>query len=650
MKELSIDIETYSDCDLASCGVYRYAESPGFALLLFCYSIDGGPVQCVDVASGEYIPAEIRAALTDPAVTKVAHNATFERVCLSSYLDGPLLDPAQWFCTMVGAARLGLPLSLKECGKAIGLTEEKAKMKEGTALIRFFSVPFKGRRRMPADDPERWETFKAYCVRDVEVELEILEHIRRAGMPELPQAEKLLYAADQRINDRGVMIDRKLAENATEMDGEIKAALAEEAKALTGLENPNSPTQIKQFLKDSCGIEVESLNKSTLGDLRSMVQYMPRAGRLIEIREELGKTSPKKYAAMLNCVCRDGRVHGLLQFHGAARTGRWAGRLVQLQNLPQNHLSDIDRARNIVKNGDAEELSLYYKNPTRVLSELVRTAFIAKPGYVFHVCDFSAIEARVVAWLAGEKWVLDVFRDGGDIYCANASKMFGVPVEKHGANAELRPKGKIATLALGYGGGVAALEAMGGSKLGLTEEEEKRIVKLWRNANPCIVRMWATLEKSAIAAIKTGRTINANKGLQFSSSNGYLFVRLPSGRSLSYPHAAVEEEPELGGKDGVTYYGVNQVTKKWEKLRTYGGKMTENVVQAIARDILAEVLLQAEARKIDIVFHVHDEIVCECPEGSPLSDIEALFSRAPEWAAGLPLKGAGYSTKFYLKV
>ena len=461
MREIGIDIETYSSNDLVNCGVYKYVEAPDFTILLFAYSVDGGDVQCVDMEQGETLPDEIFAALTDPTITKTAFNAAFERICISKYYGfAEPLDPAQWRCTMVRAARMGLPLSLGQCGEVLKL--EAGKMQEGKTLIRYFSVPGKNGRHLPSDAPDRWETFKKYNIRDVEVEQQILAKVRRLTAPTFDEE---LYTADQEINDRGVMIDRVLVDAAARFDDEYKAQLLAEAQQLTGMENPNSPAQIKEYLSRTTGFTIQSLNKKNLDDLESQLKYWPKAQKVLAIRREMGKTSNKKYNAMQNCVCADGRIHGLLQFCGAARTGRWAGRLVQVQNLPQNHLESLDYARELVRQGDLEEFELNYANVTQVLSELIRTAFIAAPGKTFHVCDFSAIEARVIAWLAGEDWVLEVFRSGRDIYCETASRMFKVPVEKHGQNAELRQKGKIATLALGYGGGVSALEAMGGSMM-----------------------------------------------------------------------------------------------------------------------------------------------------------------------------------------
>ena len=648
MRELGIDIETYSSNDLVGGGVYKYVEAPDFTILLFAYSIDGGPVQCTDLALGEKLPDEVFAALTDPNVIKTAFNAAFERICISVYFfGGKLLDPAQWRCTMVLAARMGLPLSLGQCGEVLRLAE--GKMTEGKTLIRYFSVPGKNGRHLPSDAPDRWETFKKYNIRDVEVEQAIKRKVQRLK----PAAfDEELYVADQEINDRGVMIDRVLVDAAARFDDEYKAQLLAEAQQLTGMENPNSPAQIKDWLHKVTGFTIDSLNKANLDDIDKKLTYWPKAQKVIAIRREMGKTSNKKYVAMQNCVCKDGRIHGLLQFCGAARTGRWAGRLVQVQNLPQNHLESLDFARTLVRHGDLEEFEMNYANVTFVLSELIRTAFIAAPGKTFHVCDFSAIEARVIAWLAGEEWILDVFRNNKDIYCANASRMFKVPVEKHGQNAELRQKGKIATLALGYGGGVSALEAMGGSKLGLTESEEKEIVNLWRDSNPHIVKMWAIIEKAAMTAIKTGQSVTVHRGIVVSRQWGMLTITLPSGRTICYPRAEVGTERNDGWRgdhDIIEYEGVNQTTKKWGKVRTYGGKLTENIVQAAARDILGIVILRAKAAGLNIVFHIHDEIIVEAEPGQTLQEVEALFSKPIDWCRDLPLKGAGYTTPYYLK-
>lgn len=649
MRELGIDIETYSSNNLPDCGVYKYVEAPDFTVLLFAYSIDNAPAVIVDFAQGETLPAEVMAALTDPAVVKTAFNAAFERICLSKYFGfAEPMDAAQWKCTMVRAARMGLPLSLGQCGEVLHLAD--GKMKEGAALIRYFSIPAKnGKRHLPADAPEKWAIFKQYCIRDVDVEQAILRKVRRL---EPAAFDEELYIADQEINDRGVLIDRQLVEAAARFDEEYKAQLLKEAQEITGMENPNSPAQIKDYIHKATGISISSLNKKNLDDLDKQLIYWPKAQKAIQLRREMGKTSNKKYSAMLNCVCADGRIHGLLQFCGAARTGRWAGRLVQVQNLPQNHLEILDEARYLVRQGDLDEFEMNYGNVTQVLSELIRTAFIAAPGHTFHVCDFSAIEARVIAWLAGESWVLDIFRQGGDIYCATASQMFGVPVEKHGRNAELRQKGKIAVLALGYGGAVAALEAMGGARLGLTESEEKEIVRLWRDSNPRIVRLWAIIEKAAITAINTGKDVPIHRGIVVGRKWGMLTITLPSGRTICYPRATVGTEYNDGWRgdhDIIEYEGLNQTTKKWGNIRTYGGKLTENVVQAIARDILGIVILRARKAGLPVVFHIHDEIIVEAAPGQTLEQVEAMFSEPISWCRDLPLKGAGYTTPYYLK-
>ena len=649
MKELGIDLETYSSRDLSKCGVYKYVEAPDFAVLLFAYSVDNGPVSCVDFAQGEELPDEILNALSDPDVIKTAWNAAFERICLSKHfgLSRPF-DPAQWKCTMVRAARMGLPLSLGQCGEVLKLTD--GKMTEGKTLIRFFSMPGRnGVRHLPSAAPDRWDTFKKYCIRDVEVEQALLAKVRRLEPAEF---DEQLYAADQEINDRGVLIDRVLVDNAARFDIEYKAKLLKEAQQITGMENPNSAAQIKEYLKRTTGLAFASINKQNIDEIEGALTYWPKARRVMALRREMAKTSNKKYEAMQTCVCDDGRIHGLLQFCGAARTGRWAGRLVQVQNLPQNHLADLDYARTLVKAGDLEEFEINYANVTQVLSELIRTAFVAAPGHIFHVCDFSAIEARVIAWIAGENWVLDVFREGGDIYCATASRMFGVPVQKHGVNSHLRQKGKISVLALGYGGGVSALEAMGGSKMGLTEYEEKQTIRQWREANPKIVRLWAVTEKAAITAIKTGNTVTIHRGITVGYRWGMLLITLPSGRTICYPRARVSMEYDDGWRGDheiIEYEGMDQTTKKWEITRTYGGKLTENIVQATARDILGVVMLRARRNNLPIVFHVHDEIIAETPIDRPLADVEALFSEPIDWCRDLPLKGAGYSTPYYLK-
>lgn len=652
MKELAIDIETYSSVSLADCGAYKYAESEDFEVLLFAYSIDNGPVEIADLANGEILPCEVMSALTDPEVTKTAFNATFERVCLSAMLgmDG-YLDPSQWDCTMVAAARMGLPLSLAQCGEVLGLDDKgEGKMKEGKALIRKFCTPNKkGERNTHGSDPEGWETFKRYCVRDVEVEQAVRRKVTRLSQP---LWERNLYAIDQRINDRGVLIDVELAKAAEKMDADYKAECMEQAKKITGLDNPNSPAQLKKWLSDRYGANVEKLRKADLEEIKSKLEKHTAAVKVLALRAEMGKTSNKKYSAMLECRCSDDRVRGLLQYYGAARTGRWAGRLVQLQNLPQNHIDDLDAARELAKTGDVEEFGLNYSNVTQTLSELIRTAFVAKEGHVFHVCDFSAIEARVIAWLAGEEWVLDVFRQGGDIYCATASQMFGVEVGKHGPNEGLRKYGKISVLALGYGGGASALEAFGADKMGMSKDDQWDTVRKWRKANPRIVRLWYNVERGARKAITECGEVSINRGVAFRKEFGCLTVQLPSGRKLVYPRADVGEFTNKFGetKDSIRYEGMNQETKKWETIETYGGKMTENIVQAMARDILGVIMFRAVANGYKIVFHVHDEIIVEAdPKEVTLQDIEDIFGIEIEWAKGLPLQGAGYTTPYYKK-
>ena len=649
MKQLAIDIETYSSADLASCGVYRYTEAPDFAVILFAYAVDGGAVRCVDLAMGEKVPDDVVTALTDTTVTKTAYNATFERVCLSKWLGLPAPMSAEgWECTMVRAACLGFPMGLAACGDALGI--EDGKMKEGAALIRYFSKPApNGERRMPQRAPERWKLFKRYCIRDVEVEQAILSKVRRV---EITDTERRLYIADQEINDRGVMADAKMIAKAIEFDNEIRERLIEEARQISGLENPNSTAQLKEYFtrQNILREPAETLSKDQLPKLMERAEFNPKALRMLQIRAALGKTSNKKYQAMAEAMCADGRIRGLMQFYGASRTGRWAGRLVQVQNLPQNHLDDIDRARRAVVDDDLDFFDLSYDNPMQTLSELIRTALIAPEGHTLHVCDFSAIEARVIAWLAEERWVIDVFRSGGDIYCSTASRMFGVEVSKHGPNAHLRQKGKVAVLALGYGGGVSALEAMGASRMGLDEAEELRIVKLWRTANPKIVGLWSTIEQAAKRAIQFGVSTTINRGIVVDRQWGALTITLPSGRLLCYPRASIGEEVgRWGTKQVIEYEGTNQVTRKWGKQRTYGGKLTENVVQAIARDILGEIILRAKDEGLPVVFHVHDEIIVEAPETRPLSDVVEIFDRPVSWCPDLPLKGAGYSTPYYIK-
>lgn len=641
---LGIDIETYSSNDLSKGGVYKYVEAEDFAILLFAYSVNDSPVRVIDLACREQIPDRIITALQDDKVLKTAYNANFERVCIGRYL-GVYLRPEEWDCTMVKAVRLGLPFSLAQCAEVLGL--ENKKMAEGASLIRYFSCPCKltkangGRtRNLPEHDMLKWATFKRYNKRDVEVEQEIRRKLD--GRNPLTETERKAWFLDQTINDRGVMIDVNLARNASIIDDQYKQGLVEELKNLTGLSNPNSVMQLKQWLYDETGLRLSSLDKESVTQLLSSISS-EKAKRVLYIRQELGKTSTKKYKSMLECVCADNRVRGLLQFYGASRTGRFAGRLVQLQNLPQNHIPDIDNARSLVKDGDIDGLMLEYGNVPKVLSELIRTALIAEDGKTFIVCDFSAIEARVIAWIAGEDWVLDVFRNNGDVYCATASQMFGVPVEKHGANAELRAKGKIAVLALGFGGGVNALEKMGGAKLGLSQEEMNDIVTKWRDANKRIVRLWRHVELAAKYVLTQGTESTIERGLRFFWDSVGLCIELPSKRRLYYPKMRINDNGRF------VYEGLNQTTKRWESIETYGGKMTENIVQAIARDCLIDTMLRLESKGFKIVFHIHDETVIEATLDQSLNDIKNVFCEPISWAPGLPLKGEGYVTPYYLK-
>lgn len=645
---LGIDIETYSSEDIAN-GVYRYADAEDFTILLFAYSVNDGPVLITDIAQGEEIPSRIVKALTDPHVIKTAFNAAFERTCLNKFL-GLNMDAEQWECTMVRSAMLGLPLSLDAVGRVLKL--EQQKMQEGKALIRYFSCPCKptkvngGRtRNLPQHAPEKWATFKRYCVRDVEVE----QTIRRiTSAYRIPESEHRLYVADQRINDRGVLVDMDLVTQAIRMDAAYKGWLNAEAMEISGLDNPNSVTQLKAWLEKETDTTVDKLSKKDLPALLASADN-DKVERMLRIRQEMAKTSTKKYEAMKKTACSDGRVRGLLQFYGANRTGRWAGRLVQVQNLPQNHLEDLDYARSLVKSGDLSAVELLFGNVPDTLSQLIRTAFIAKEGCTFLVCDFSAIEARVIAWLAGEQWRLEVFRTHGKIYEASASMMFHVPVDEITKTDPRRQKGKIAELALGYQGGVGAMKTMGGESMGLTEEEMSEIVDNWRNANPAIVRLWKDVEAAARMVIRYGEPVSV-KGLKFFMSLGAMMIQLPSGRCLSYPR------PSVGvnrfGSESICYEGVSQTTKQWCQQETYGGKLVENIVQGIARDCLAITILRLEEKGYPIVFHVHDEVIIEAPENDgihTLQGVEEIFRMPIIWTPGLPLKGAGYTTKYYLK-
>lgn len=645
IKNLEIDIESFSDVDLTKCGVYKYASAPDFEVILFAYSVDGGPVRQVDLACGEKIPAEIIAALEDDTVTKWAFNANFERVCLSRYLGYPTGDylmPDSWRCSMVWAAYLGLPLSLEGVGTVLGL--EKQKLTEGKNLIKYFCQPCAptksngGRtRNLSADAPEKWEAFKTYNIRDVEVEMAIQARLSNYPVPESVWEE---YHLDQEINDRGIMIDRELVDQALLIDARSKSDLMARLQAMTGLDNPNSVQQLKGYLADR-GIEADSLGKK---EVAAMIKTVPGdIAEVLFLRLQLAKSSVKKYQAMRNSACEDDRCRGMFFFYGANRTGRFSGRIVQLQNLPQNHIPDLAEARSLVKCGDYEALKLLYENIPEVLSELIRTAFVPQPGCKFCVADFSAIEARVLSWLAGERWRMKVFVNNGDIYCASASAMFGVPVEKHGRNAELRQKGKIAELALGYGGSVGALKSMGALEMGLAEEELQPLVDSWRTANPNIVRFWWDVDRAVKKAVKQ-REPSVLRGIRFECRSGMLFITLPSGRRLAYVKPRIGEN-RFGG-ESVTYEGVG-AAKKWERIESYGPKFVENIVQAISRDILCYAMRTLSHCRI--CAHVHDELIIECRKDASLDAICEQMGRTPPWAEGLVLRADGYETQFYKK-
>jgi DNA polymerase len=650
MHVISIDIETFSDIDLGKCGVYRYAESPSFDILLFSYSIDDGQIKLIDLASGEKLPEEIINSLMDASIIKTAFNANFERVCLMKYLCRVLgkevyLDPSSWRCSEVQAAMLGLPLHLEGVAQVLKLEEQK--MSEGKTLIRYFCMPCKptaangGRtRNLPSDAPEKWELFKAYNIRDVEVELAIRKKLEKYPIPE---AEHDLYILDQKINDRGFQADMNFVMQAITCDREFSVAATEKAYELTGLENPNSVAQLKDWLVGR-GVEVENLSKKNVQELVGETEGEVKEA--LKLRLLMAKTSVRKYEALERAVCSDGRVHGLLQFYGANRTGRWAGRLVQVQNLPQNHLEDLKLARDLVKEGRFEDIELLFGNTPGVLSELIRTAFVPKEGHRFIVADFSAIEARVISWLAGEKWRLEVFASHGKIYEAAASMMFHVPIEEVTKGSPLRQKGKISELACGYGGGVGALKAMGALEMGVEEDELQGLIDNWRAANPRIVNFWWEVDKAAITAVKE-RTKTRTHGIIFTYQSGMLFVTLPSGRNLVY----VKPKLMLNkfGREGLTYEGIG-ATKKWERIETYGPKIVENIVQATSRDLLADAMLRLDQAGFVIVAHVHDEVICEVPEGkSSVEEICSFMSKGPKWAQGLPLTADGYECEFYQK-
>ena len=668
MRNLSIDIETFSSEDLSRSGAYRYAEAPDFRVLLFGYRADDGEVSVCDLESGEAVPPAIMKALVDDSVVKWAFNAAFERICLSRYLrdlgllpEGAFLSPSSWRCSMVWCAYLGLPLSLAGAGAALGL--DKQKMEEGKRLVRFFCCPAKpspvngnAGRNMHWADPERWKEFRAYNLRDVETECGIKE--RLSGYP-VPEAVWEQYCLDQEINDRGIRIDKPFVDSALAVDGTGRELLAGELRRLTALANPNSVAQIRTWLEGH-GTEVRGMGKK---QVREMLQTADGEVRpVLLLRQQLAKSSVKKYLAMENTVCADGRIRGMFQFYGASRSGRWAGRGVQLQNLPQNHLADLKEARSLVALRDTEMLGLLYDSVPDVLSELIRTAFVPAPGKKFIVADFSAIEARVLAWLAGETWRSEVFASGGDIYCASASRMFHVPVEKHGVNGHLRQKGKVAELALGYGGGVGALKAMGAPEMGVPEEELQGLVNAWRSASPNIVRLWRDVDEAVKTAIRERREVRlpvistgAEGGVEksprrsdispaFSCRSGMLFIRLPSGRSLSYVRPRIGEN-RFGG-ESVNYLGLDQA-KKWVRIESYGPKFVENIVQGISRDLLCEAMMRLRDRRI--VAHVHDEVILEADPEDSVEEVCSLMGQVPAWTPGLVLRADGYECEFYRK-
>lgn len=653
MRTLHIDLETFSDIDIQKAGLYKYVQSPAFEILLFAYSYDYEPVKIIDLAAGEQIPAQLVADLSDPNVRKTAHNAAFEINCLSRYFYTPA---DQWHCTMIHAYYCGLPGQLGQLGKALGLPESRQKMAVGKQLIRYFCIPCSptktnhGRTRNRwHHDRDKWGLFKAYCIRDVETEMEIHKILERHPLPE---SEHLNWVLDQYINLNGVAVDTELIRGALAISDQTREELSGKARNLTGLDNPNSVSQLKQWIADNSGMELDSLNKQTVAEILADKDEKQMIKEVLEIRQELGKTSVKKYEAMNTCVCPDGRIRGLLQFYGANRTGRWAGRLVQVQNLPRNYLGTLDLARELVKGQKSDILRVLYGNIPDTLSQLIRTAFIPGEGKKFYVADFSAIEARVLSWLAGEQWRMDVFRTHGKIYEASASAMFGVPVEKISkGNAEysLRAKGKIAELALGYQGGKGSLISMGALNMGLTEEELPDIVKRWRRSNSRIVDFWYAVERHAVETVKHGAASFLPCGIGFERDADYLIIRLLSGRCLYYykPELRVNEL----GREAIHFQGVDQKSRKWGYLSTYGGKLTENIVQAVARDLLANAMMNLHRGGYTINFHIHDEVILEEPRDSSrtLEDAIRLMCQLPEWAEGLPLNADGFESYYYKK-
>ena len=644
MRTLAIDIETFSDVDLIKSGVYAYTASPHFEILLFAYAFDDDDIQIIDLASGEKLPIEIIAALTGDSTIKTAFNAQFERTCLSKYLNKHL-SANSWQCTAAQVATLGLPLSLEGVALVLGLNEQK--MKEGKDLIKYFSIPCKPTktngqriRNLPHNSAEKWETFKNYCKRDVEVERSIRKKI--AKYP-ISKAEQQIYNLDQEINDRGVLVDLQLVAKAMECDKLHKEDTFSKAQKLTGLDNPNSVAQLKQWLLEN-GVEVDSLSKKAVSDLAK--ESDGEVEKMLNLRLQLAKTSIKKYEAIERAVCPDGRVRGLLQFYGANRTGRWAGRLVQVQNLPQNHTKNLTLARDLLKSGEFDTLELLFESVPHLLSELIRTAFVPRQNHQFIVADFSAIEARVIAWLAGEKWRMDVFATHGKIYEASASQMFKVPIEDITKTSPLRQKGKISELALGYGGSVGALTSMGALDMGVAEEELQGLVAAWRQANPNITKLWWEIDKAALKAVKERTTVSVGK-IKIYYESGILFITLPSGRKLSYIKPRIQ--PNKFGRDAITYEGIG-TTKKWERMETYGPKLVENIVQATARDLLAEAMIRVADKGYDIVMHVHDEVIIEAPANfGSLEEVCNIMAIAPKWAEGLPLRADGFECEYYRK-
>ena len=640
MRILSIDIETYSDGDLSKSGVYPYAESDNFEILFFGYSVDGHPPQVIDLANGEQLPDDIIAALTDPNVIKTAYNAMFERICISKHLGlpkGTYLDPTQWHCTMVWAATLGLPMSLAGVGAVLGL--DKQKMSEGKDLIKFFCIPDKdGNRHHPKVHPGKWELFKSYNCRDVEVEIAIQQRLAKYPVPNFVWNE---YHLDQQINDRGIGVDMELVRHAITINEDIKNEITAEIQALTMLDNPNSVQQMKEWLAEN-GMETESLGKQAVKELLETAP--PELAKVLSLRQQLAKSSVKKYDAMLSSHCIDDRIRGMFQFYGANRSGRFSGRLVQLQNLYRNSMPHLDTARDLIKADDIETLDLLFGDIPDVLSQLIRTALVPKAPYKrFIVADFTSIEGVVLSWLAGEQWRLDVFKNGGDIYCISASKIFGVPVVKHGINGHLRQKGKIAELACGYGGSVGAMKAMGAQEMGLSDDEIQQIVTDWRDASPNIVKLWWDVDRAVKKCIKEKTEANV-KGLHIFCESGFLFIELPSGRRLAYVKPKIGEN-KFGG-ESVTYMGVGE-QKKWERIESYGPKFVENIIQGIARDILLHAMMNL--RDYRIVAHVHDEVIIEATDDITVDEIVQKMCITPRWARGLTLRADGYECEFYMK-